>query len=76
VQPAFLYNGLKFTAYTKNGPQNGSNDAKGPYQFVYEADHFADCIRNNKTPLTAGEEGLADMLAMEAIYKAAGAPIG
>jgi predicted dehydrogenase len=75
VQPAFLYDGLKFTASTKNGPQSGSNDAKGPYQFVYEADHFADCIRNNKTPLTAGEEGLADMLAMEAIYKAARAPI-
>lgn len=75
VQPAFLYDGLKFTAHTKNGPVSGSNDAKGPYQFVYEADHFADCIRNNKTPMTAGEEGLADMLAMEAIYKAAGAPI-
>jgi len=75
VQPAFFYSGLKFTGMTKNGPVSGSNDAKGPYQFVYEADHFAACIRNNTAPLTAGEEGLADMLAMEAIYKAAGAPI-
>ena len=75
VQSAFFYNGLKFTGQTKNGPVNGSNDTKGPYQFVYEADHFAACIRNNTTPLTPGEEGLADMLAMEAIYRAAGAPI-
>jgi predicted dehydrogenase len=75
VQPAFFYDGLKFTGQGKNGPINGSNDTKGPYQFVYEADHFAACIRNNTTPLTAGEEGLADMLAMEAIYRAAGAPI-
>lgn len=75
VQPAYGYNGLKFTGHTKNGPVSGQNDGKGPYQFVYEADHFAACIRNNTTPLTPGEEGLADMLAMEAIYKAAGAPI-
>jgi hypothetical protein len=30
---------------------------------------------NNKTVATPGEEGLADMLAIEAIYAAAGAPI-
>ena len=76
VQPAYLYNGLKFTGNTKNGPVSGSNDSRGPYQFTAEADHFADCIRNNKTPATPGEEGLADMLAIEAIYKAAGTPIG
>lgn len=75
VQPAFLYNGLKFSGYTKNGPVSGSNNSAGPYQFTAEADHFAACIRNNKTPDTPGEEGLADMLAIEGIYKAAGAPI-
>jgi predicted dehydrogenase len=75
VQPAFFYDGLKFTAHTKNGPIEESSPGKGPYQFVYEADHFAACVRNNTTPLTPGEEGLADMLAIEAIYKAAGAPI-
>jgi predicted dehydrogenase len=76
VQPAFFYDGLKFTGVTKNGPVSGTSPGQGePYQFVFEADHFAACIRNNTTPATAGEEGLADMLAMEAIYKAAGAPI-
>ena len=40
-----------------------------------EAEHFADCIRNNKEPKVPGEEGLKDMLAIEGIYQAAGAPI-
>jgi len=75
VQPAFNYDGLKFTAHTRTGPIEESSPGKGPYQFVYEADHFAACIRNNTQPLTPGEEGLADMLAIEGIYKAAGAPI-
>jgi predicted dehydrogenase len=76
VEPAFFYTGLKYTAMTKNGPVSGTSPGKGnPYQFVFEADHFASCVRNNTQPATAGEEGLADMLAMEAIYKAAGAPI-
>ena len=34
-----------------------------------------DCIRNNKEPEAPGEEGLKDMLGIEAIYRAAGAPI-
>jgi hypothetical protein len=34
-----------------------------------------DCIHNNKEPQSAGEEGLKDMIAMEAIYKAAGTPM-
>jgi predicted dehydrogenase len=75
VQPAFFYSGLKFTGVTKSGPVSEASPGVGVYQFVYEADHFADCIRNNKEPNTPGEEGLKDMVAMEAIYKAAGAPI-
>ena len=35
---------------------------------------MADCIRNNPEPLTLGEEGLKDMLAIEAIYRAARTP--
>ena len=46
-----------------------------PYQFTIEAEHFAECIRNHQEPEAPGEEGLKDMLAIEAIYKAAGAPI-
>jgi predicted dehydrogenase len=75
VSPAFFYNGLKYTGHGVNGPIEGSATETGPYQFTAEADHFADCILNNTTPATAGEEGLADQLAMEAIYKAAGHPV-
>ena len=32
-------------------------------------DHLVDCIRNDKQPLTPGEEGLKDMRLIEAIYK-------
>jgi predicted dehydrogenase len=48
---------------------------KVPFQFTLEADHFADCIRHNKRPESPGEEGLKDLVAIEAIYRAAGTPI-
>jgi predicted dehydrogenase len=43
--------------------------------FQIEAEHFANCIRTGADPKTPGEEGLHDLLAIEAIYKAAGTPI-
>jgi predicted dehydrogenase len=43
--------------------------------FQLEAEHFSNCIRTNTEPKTPGEEGLHDLLAIEAIYKAAGTPI-
>ncbi len=71
VQPAFFYDGLKYSGKTVSGDVEEASTGKQPYQFTYEADHFADCIHNNTTPATPGEEGLADHLAMEAIYRAA-----
>ncbi|MGI4826791.1 MAG: Gfo/Idh/MocA family protein [Janthinobacterium lividum] len=76
VEPAFLYDGLKFSGMTTTGPVNEVSSGKGVYQFTAEADYFAGCIRNNTQPMTAGEEGLKDMQAMEAIYRAAGTPLG
>jgi predicted dehydrogenase len=52
-----------------------ASTGKLPFQFTIEADHFSACIRNNTQPRTPGEEGLKDLLAIEAIYNAAGAPI-
>ena len=75
VRPAFFYEGLKYTGTTIHGPVERASPGRSPYQFTLEADHFADCVRNNIEPLTGGDEGLKDMLAMEAIYRAAGAPI-
>lgn len=75
VEPAFYYDGLKYSGHGVNGPISGASDGTGPYQFVYEADNFAECIKHDRTSPTPGEEGLADLIAIERIYKAAGAPI-
>jgi predicted dehydrogenase len=75
IEPAFYYDGLKFRGKTVHGPVNRQSPGKQPYQFTREADHFADCIRNNIEPATPGEEGLRDLLAIEAIYRSAGAPV-
>ena len=44
-------------------------------QFRLEAEHLADAVRNQAGLMTPGEDGLADMVAMEAIYRAAGVPV-
>lgn len=75
IEPAFFYEGLKYTGQTIHGPVQGVSSGRAPYQFTLEADHFADCVHNNTQPATPGEEGLADMIAMEAIYRAAGTPV-
>ena len=75
VGPAYGYQGVRITGGTKAGPLDETSTGVMPYQFTLEADHFADCIRNNTEPTTGGDEGLRDLVAMEAIYRAAGAPI-
>ena len=75
VTPAYGYQHVRFTAVTKSGPLDETSDGVMPYQFTLEADHLAECIRNNTQPHSAGQEGLKDLLAIEGIYKAAGAPI-
>ena len=40
-------------------------------QFAAQLDHMAECVLNNKTPKTPGEEGLKDVRIMLAIYEAA-----
>ena len=42
---------------------------------LIQAEHFAHCVRSNEQPRSTGEDGLKDILAIEAIYKAAGSPI-
>ena len=45
-----------------------------PSQFTLEANYFSDCILQDKTPKTAGEEGLLDMQYMSKIYESCGLP--
>jgi predicted dehydrogenase len=79
LQPAYSYDGLLMNLATgyNTGVQSSVVQATGkhPFQFTLEAEHFAACIRNNTEPRTPGEEGLKDLLAIEAIYQAAGTPI-
>ena len=43
----------------------------GEYQLRLEAEHMVDCIRNNTTPRSPGEEGLRDHMIFAELYKAA-----
>jgi predicted dehydrogenase len=72
MEPAFSYEGLKL----KIGDDQTVPDSN-PRQFQREADHLAECIRENKTPRSSGEEGLRDLRIMEAIYSSCkqGAPV-
>jgi len=75
MEPAFGYEGLHLTARIQGEPPiDEPNPARDPSQFVLEGDHFAECIRQNKEPKTAGEEGLKDMKLMMAIYRSCGRP--
>lgn len=75
LEPAFLYDGLRLRGRAGGKEIDVPGIGKLPFQFTLEAEHFVECIRNNKQPESPGEEGLKDLLAIEAIYKAAGAPI-
>ncbi len=77
IEPAFTYGNtvLKYSGVTKDGEISGSGEVFNPDQFVLEVNHFTDCLLRNKPIATPGEEGLKDLLAVEAIYQAAGAPI-
>jgi predicted dehydrogenase len=79
MEPAFNYDGLHLRGDVADGSGRKQIDilatGKLPFQFVLEAEHFADCVRTNREPHSPGEEGLKDLLAIEAIYKAAGSPI-
>jgi predicted dehydrogenase len=46
-------------------------------EFALELDYFARCVRKNKKPEPDGEQGLRDMIIMEAIYRSAqeGCPV-
>ena len=50
--------------------------AEDPAHFVREADHFSECVMQNKEPVAPGEEGLRDMRLIEAIYKSCGLKLG
>ncbi|MGC4044001.1 MAG: Gfo/Idh/MocA family oxidoreductase [Armatimonas sp.] len=69
MEPATGYTGLKLKYRT--GGAVMEPELPRTSHFTLEMDHFSECIRENKSPLTPGEEGLADLRVIEAIYQAA-----
>ncbi len=79
VEPAFSYQGLHLTGtFFEKGSKpttiDEPNTNTDPSQFTAQADYFSDCVLQDKTPKTAGEEGLLDMQYMSKIYQSAGLP--
>jgi predicted dehydrogenase len=65
------------TDYYEHNMKIGNKDGKQEpglkegNQFAAELDHMAECVLQNKTPKTPGEEGLRDIRLIMAIYEAA-----
>ena len=73
MDPAFAYKGLEQERQHALGGKQLTEKPSNPDrdQFALEMDHMAECVRQNKTPYTPGEEGLQDQRIMEAIYQSA-----
>ena len=69
LDPATDYNEHNLTLKTDEGTEELK--LSGNNHFAAEIDHFSECILENKTPKTPGEEGLQDVKLMMAIYEAA-----
>ena len=73
MDPAFSYEGLRpELSYAEGKIEHRETPWLGQKnQFALELDHMAECVMQNKTPYTPGEEGLQDQRIMEAIYQSA-----
>ncbi|MDO1451782.1 Gfo/Idh/MocA family oxidoreductase [Rhodocytophaga aerolata] len=73
IESAFAYQGQQIETSHADGKvvrkENLNIMAKN--QFATEMDHFSECILENKSPYTPGEEGMQDQRIMEAIYQSA-----
>jgi glucose-fructose oxidoreductase len=69
MEPATPYEGQRMTI-RKGGetiPRVLPVPAKS--QFAEQLDHLSECVLTDRQPIVAGEEGLADLVVMEAIYR-------
>lgn len=73
LNPAFAYDNLRLrVGQVVDGRDTVSEPAARPAdQFAREIDHFAECIFNDREPLTRGEDGLQDQRIIEALYRSA-----
>ncbi len=73
VENAFAYEGQRLRLSHREGEAEAHVELElgQKNQFALEMDHFAECVRDNKTPRTPGEEGVRDQELMAAIYESA-----
>ncbi|HEX8326813.1 MAG TPA: Gfo/Idh/MocA family oxidoreductase [Hymenobacter sp.] len=69
LDPATDYYKHNMTIGTADGEMKPS--VKEGNQFAAELDHMAECVLQNKTPKTPGEEGLRDIKLIMALYESA-----
>ena len=69
LDPATSYTGLQL--FHGQGTTVEQVHLPHIHHVAAEMDHFSQCIHNNTTPLTPGEEGLRDVQLMQKIYQAA-----
>jgi len=73
MEPAFNYDGLRLAARIQGqAPIDEASQYRDPAQFAMETDHLAECILQDRTPKSPGEEGLRDMRLMMDLYKSCG----
>ncbi len=73
MSPAFAYRGLRLRTARAEGKLERITEEQleQPNQFTREVDHMSQCIAENRTPHTPGEEGLADQRIIEQLYASA-----
>lgn len=69
LDPAMSYTGLRMRVNRDNEIEEPSIQPRD--HFASEMEHMSQCVMEDKTPLTPGEEGLRDLKIMMAIYAAA-----
>lgn len=73
LNPAFSYDDLRMTVGYAKAESHYVEERRLPQKnhFALEIDHFADCIREGRTPHTPGEEGLQDLRLMDEMCRSA-----
>lgn len=71
LEPATSYTGQAMTIRKDGTSIARTLPPPARNQFAAQLDHLAECILTGGSPMVAGEEGLADMRIIEAIYRSA-----
>ncbi len=70
LDPAFAYNEER-RLFGKLGGRWFEKKFKVMDEFALELDYFAQCIRRKRDPEPSGDEGLRDVVVMQAVYRSA-----